>query len=182
MKMNTYSGKRFDPMKMTKEDIDANDICHALSLLCRGAGQIRWFYSVGEHSLNCMKEAKARCYSTRVVLACLLHDSSEAYLADVIRPIKKHLQNYNEIEDMVLKTILEHFGLVLTQEETALWKQVDNDLLENELKVLMPGAEVIEPVQLASVPNFTFRPFIEVEKELKENIELLSALLFTEKQ
>ncbi len=44
--MNTYSGRKFDPMKITAEDIYLEDIAHALSLVCRGGGQIQWFYSV----------------------------------------------------------------------------------------------------------------------------------------
>ena len=44
--MNTYSGRKFDPMKIAPEDVYLEDIAHALSLVCRGGGQIRWFYSV----------------------------------------------------------------------------------------------------------------------------------------
>ena len=51
--MNTYSGRKFDPMKIASEDVYLEDIAHALSLVCRGGGQIRWFYSVGQHSINC---------------------------------------------------------------------------------------------------------------------------------
>ena len=41
--MNTYSGRKFDPMKIASEDVYLEDIAHALSLVCRGGGQIRWF-------------------------------------------------------------------------------------------------------------------------------------------
>ena len=58
--MNTYSGRKFDPMKIAPEDVYLEDIAHALSLVCRGGGQIRWFYSVGQHSINCAHEALAR--------------------------------------------------------------------------------------------------------------------------
>lgn len=34
--MNTYTGKQFDPMLMTEENVSLRDIAHALSLLCRG--------------------------------------------------------------------------------------------------------------------------------------------------
>ena len=51
--MNTYSGRKFDPMKIAPEDVYLEDIAHALSLVCRGGGQIRWFYSVGQHFINC---------------------------------------------------------------------------------------------------------------------------------
>ena len=58
--MTTYSGRKFDPMQMTPGDVYIEDIAHALSLLCRGGGQLSYFYSVGQHSLNCAAEAKAR--------------------------------------------------------------------------------------------------------------------------
>ena len=72
MRMNTYTGKRFDPMQMTPEEVSLRDIAHALSLLCRGGGHMKYFYTVGLHSLNCAREAAARGWSNRLVLACLL--------------------------------------------------------------------------------------------------------------
>lgn len=60
MRMNTYTGKRFDPMQMTPEDVSLRDIAHALSLLCRGGGHMKYFYTVGLHSLNCAREAASR--------------------------------------------------------------------------------------------------------------------------
>ena len=97
--MTTYSGRKFDPMQMTPGDVYIEDIAHALSLLCRGGGQLTYFYSVGQHSLNCATEAKARGWSERQQLACLLHDASEGYISDIIRPVKIYLTNYLEIED-----------------------------------------------------------------------------------
>lgn len=35
--MNTYSGRKFDPMKIAPEDVYLEDIAHALSLVC-----LRW--------------------------------------------------------------------------------------------------------------------------------------------
>ena len=43
--MTTYSGRKFDPMQMTPGDVYIEDIAHALSLLCRGGGQLTYFYS-----------------------------------------------------------------------------------------------------------------------------------------
>ena len=65
-RMNTFSGKKFDPMDIKAEDICLEDIAHALSLLCRGGGHLKHFYSVGQHSINCMKEARERGWSERV--------------------------------------------------------------------------------------------------------------------
>lgn len=46
MLMDTYTGQQFDPMQMQEENICIEDIAHALSLMCRGGGHIRTFYSV----------------------------------------------------------------------------------------------------------------------------------------
>ena len=69
----------FDPLHPNTDLIDIEDIAHALSMLCRANGHFKSFYSVGQHCINCAKEAKARGYSSFVQLACLLHDASEAY-------------------------------------------------------------------------------------------------------
>ena len=167
--MNTYSGRKFDPMKIAPEDVYLEDIAHALSLVCRGGGQIRWFYSVGQHSINCAHEALARGWSDRMALACLLHDASECYISDVIRPVKVHLQNYLEIESMIMDAIWEKFHLDdLTDEENQKWKQIDNEILELELKTLMKGEKDREIIPLSSTPDLSERTFSSVEKEFKE--------------
>ena len=47
--MQTYSGKRYYPVDPRIEDVDINDIAHALSHLCRYGGHCSRFYSVAEH-------------------------------------------------------------------------------------------------------------------------------------
>ena len=172
--MNTYTGKRFDPMQMTPEDVSLRDIAHALSLLCRGGGHMKYFYTVGLHSLNCAREAASRGWSDRLVLACLLHDASEAYLSDIIRPVKMHLSNYLEIEEQIMQTILTHFHLGdLTPEENALWHQIDDEMLSQELKNLMNGEHEMIPITLTSEPDFRERPHKEVEEEFYQLAESL---------
>ena len=58
--ITTYTGKLFDPTNPNIDGIDIVDIAHALSLLCRGNGHVKHFYSVGQHSISCYREAKAR--------------------------------------------------------------------------------------------------------------------------
>ena len=165
--MNTYSGRKFDPMKIASEDVYLEDIAHALSLVCRGGGQIRWFYSVGQHSINCAHEALARGWSDRMALACLLHDASECYISDVIRPVKVHLQNYLEIESMIMDAIWSKFHL----------EDMTDELLELELKTLMKGEKDREIIPLSSAPDLSERTFSSVEKEFKElALELLQKL------
>ena len=86
--ITTYTGKHFDPIQPEPGLFDLTDISHALSLLCRGNGHMKHFYSVAQHSIACAEEAKARGYSARVQLGCLLHDASEAYLGDGWKQLK----------------------------------------------------------------------------------------------
>lgn len=171
--MNTYSGMRFDPMKMKQENVCLEDIAHALSLLCRGGGHVQYFYSVGQHSLNCAREAEARGWSKRVVLACLLHDASEAYISDIIRPVKHHLTNYLEIESMIMGVILEKFGLTdLTEEEKGKVRQIDDGILEHELEMLLHSGEKANFV-LHGTLDFAERECRDVEAEFIEMLHRL---------
>lgn len=161
--MNTFTGKKFDPLNMTTEDVSLMDIAHALSLMCRGGGHLKHFYSVSQHSINCMKEAKARNYPERIQLACLLHDASEAYIADIIRPVKVHLPYYYKIEDEIMNCIFKKFGLsYLSEEEAATWKQIDDEILDHELKNLMVGERDRTVKQLSSVPDLSERNWQDV--------------------
>ena len=172
--MNTISGVLLDPANVCAEDIRLYDIAHPLSFNCRGVGQVRHFLSVGQHCINCAKEAEARGYSDRLQLACLLHDGAEAYVSDVIRPVKVLLQNYVDLEQAFQDAIYEHFGLGdLTPEETELIRIVDDDMLWNEAKVLFSLVEDLVPPPLATHPNYDVRPFQDVEDEFTRMAETL---------
>lgn len=51
--ITTYTGKHFDITNMDPETISIEDMAHALSLICRGNGHVKTFYSVGQHCLQC---------------------------------------------------------------------------------------------------------------------------------
>lgn len=163
--MCTYSGQMLKPLEIQAKDISLEDIAHALSLLCRGGGHLKYFYSVGQHCINCAKEAQARGWSTRVVLGCLIHDAGEAYISDIIRPVKKHLPNYMEIEDKILSAVYEHFGLGnLTEQEYSQIRQIDNEILENEIPVLMSTSDETEPAHLCSKPDFSMTDMEKIQE------------------
>ena len=90
--ITTYTGKHFEPTNPDPELIRIEDIAHALSMLCRGNGHVKTFWSVGQHCICCAREAAARGLSNRMVLVCLLHDASECYM------FQHHLRmNYRNI-------------------------------------------------------------------------------------
>lgn len=170
--LNTYTGKRFDPLAPHAEGIDIRDIAHALSLMCRANGHFPTFYSVAQHSICCMKEAEARGYSLRVQLLCLLHDASEAYISDITRPVKRVLADYKEIENSLLSAI---FAKWLTpppnEEEMKRMAEIDDALLYYEFLHYMGERLFDEVPVLASKPIFAFEDFAKVEREFLEIFE-----------
>ena len=161
----TVNHVKMTPCNPREEDIQIEDIAHALSLLCRANGHFPVFFSVAQHCLLCLEEARARGYHKQLQLACLLHDASEAYLSDITRPVKQHLPQYREIEQRLEKTIYRRFlGRELTEEEMSLLKSVDDDMLYYEF-YHFTGERLYEtPPEIASEPVFLQLPFEEVEQ------------------
>lgn len=137
--ITTHSGQQVDIEAPNPEHILIEDIAHALCFLCRGSGQVNFFFSVALHCVYCAREAIARGYSREVALACLLHDASEAYMSDVPKPIKDQLlPQYRQYEDALLDCIYEKFiGRALTEEEQSRVARVDHVLLQYDLKYLL---------------------------------------------
>lgn len=105
--MQTYTGRRFWPLDPHPDDVDIVDIAHALSLLCRYNGHVDRFYSVAEHCVLMSSTFGRR----DLALWALLHDATEAYVGDMIRPLKQHMPDYVAAEDRVMRAIGARFGL-----------------------------------------------------------------------
>ena len=105
--MTTFTGLQFNAFEPEADKIRIEDIAHALSMMVRANGHFPQFFSVGQHCIQCAREALARNYVPTVALACLLHDGSEAYLADVTRPVKKNMTMYLQIESQLQTMIYE---------------------------------------------------------------------------
>lgn len=174
--ITTYTGIHFYPLTPEGDKLRIEDIAHALSLLCRGNGHVKHFFSVGQHCINCAKEAMARGYSKRICLACLLHDASEAYLSDVPRPFKKTLPSYGELEDKFLKVVYEHFlGSDLTKEEALIVRQIDDDMLYFDLTELLNEPLDRDCPLMKSDFTEEFIPFSDVEQQFLKLYDLLTA-------
>lgn len=133
--MQTYTGRRYFPMDPRPEDIEPEDIAHALSLLCRYGGHIDRFYSVAEHCVNV-----SHTVAPEHALAALLHDATEAYVVDVPRPVKRYLADYRMVEAKVWIAIASRFGVSPNLHEQV--KEHDTRILLDERTELMRNAEV----------------------------------------
>lgn len=140
--MQTFSGWAFYPMSPHEDEIDPVDIAHALSMLCRYGGHVRRFYSVAEHCV-----LMSRAVSPENALWALLHDATEAYLGDMVRPVKRFLPAYARAEDRLMGVICKRFGLPATCPDEV--KDADNRILRDERDALMGPA----PLPWRSIEN-----------------------------
>lgn len=103
------SGRRLFVLSPRVEEIQIEDIAHHLSMICRFGGGCRYWYSVAEHSV-----LVSHLVPREFALEGLLHDGTEAYLGDIIRPLKGELPDYKRIEQMWELAIAVRFGLPRT--------------------------------------------------------------------
>ena len=173
--ITTYTGVRFEPTDPTPEGIRIEDISHALSLICRGNGHVKTFWSVGEHCICCAKEAAARGLPRRIVLACLLHDAGECYMSDIPRPFKRVLPEYREREDALLDMIYaKYLGSSLSGEEQRRLKEIDDAMLWYDLANLLDERPDGAAPDIHIGIDYTVRPFADVEREYLSLFESLT--------
>jgi hypothetical protein len=164
--ITTYTKRRFNTLEPDESQIVIEDIAHALSMMTRANGHFPEFFSVGQHSIQCCREALARNYVPEVALACLLHDASEAYLSDVTRPVKKNMPMYLQIEEQLQGMIYHKFlGFVPEKEEAMLISNIDDACLYVEFLHFMSERIAPEEPVILSRLDFGVRPMKEVEHE-----------------
>ena len=81
----TASGLHFDYRDIMRNEVKIEDIAHALSHLCRFGGHVPRFYSVAQHSV-----IVSHLVPPEHALGALLHDATEAFVQDVVRPVKRY--------------------------------------------------------------------------------------------
>jgi hypothetical protein len=128
--IQTFTGRQVYPLDLRPEEIDIADIAHSLSLQCRFNGHCRVHYSVAEHSVLICWAAKPEHK-----LAALMHDSAEAYLCDIPRPLKPSLIGYVEIEHRAEQAIADKFGYGFPLPPEI--KELDSRLVVDERRQLM---------------------------------------------
>lgn len=150
--MQTVTGRCFYPLAPRAEDIDIQDVAHGLAMCCRYAGHTSRFYSVAEHCVHVSREIERMLRDTapqhlqradmlevlQWSLAALLHDSSEAYLGDMIRPVKHQpeMESFRVAEARIERAVAKRFGLT---DDDACWglvRDIDNRILVDEIAAL----------------------------------------------
>lgn len=131
--IHTYSGIAFDLRNPKPEMIRIGDIVHSLALINRFNGAARFPYSVAQHSLYV-----ASLLPMSLKLHGLLHDAAEAYVGDLVSPLKKILSEYKKVEADIAKVVADVFGLAYPEPEEV--KKADLAVLSAEREqVLLPS-------------------------------------------
>lgn len=133
--IQTFTGLQFWPMDPRATEVRLEDIAHALSMMCRFNGHIRRFYSVAQHCVLLSHRVPIQD-----ALWGLLHDGSEAYIADVSSPVKRldAMAPYRDAERAIMAAICEHFGLPMVQPASV--SEADLRMLATEKRDLLVNA------------------------------------------
>ncbi len=138
----TRSGRKFDLANPTADMVDTADLAHSLSMQCRFNGHTSSFYSVAQHCL-----LVAELVPEEHKLAALLHDATEAYVGDLVRPLKESMREcaryegtkcmYDCTEEYVWEAICQRFDLDPILPDCV--KHADLVALATEKRDLMPS-------------------------------------------
>ena len=174
--IQTFSGKAFFPLIPDASDICLRDIAHHLALVNRWTGASRVPISVAEHSVIVSERAEQLAmardpdqlplpfrgaygrviYNKMVGQWGLLHDASEAYIADVASPLKHapEMAAYRAAEKRIMNVIM--VWAQLPQDQPSEVTVADADSLSAEARLVMqpmrPGWHLAQPVDLPLEP------------------------------
>lgn len=150
----TFLGNKINPLDLDINMIDIRDISHALSNICRFGGHVNQFYSVAQHSVHA-----SQLVDPKFALNALLHDAAEAYIGDMVRPMKETemMEGFRNIEHMMETVIAKKFNLpcLMTPEV----KVVDNKL------VIAEAMRLFNPIPGWAIDSFNMNPFYDFSLE-----------------
>lgn len=175
--LQTFKGHLISVQHPDPGMIDFVDIINALSKQCRFNGHCRRFYSVAEHTVRGVKLARQiDPKNVRLARSFFLHDFTEAYVGDVIRPVKKHLPEFKNIELGFHFAILKAFGLTeedfdergvhLIDNYMAMWEK--RDLLPDNL--FWPGMPSIDHLDLPALEDMSVEDVLKELWKLREEL------------
>ena len=172
--ITTNSGIKFKILNPSRDDIDIKDIAHSLSGKNRWNGHADKSFTVGEHSILMAKTAKDLGYPSEIILQCLLHDASEAYMVDMPTPLKILMPNFIEMENRISTAIARKFNypekmdnrthlldqLSLFEEGLALFN-TPLEWVKERKDSLLNGENSLENVKAAGVMGKNFRALLK---------------------
>jgi hypothetical protein len=135
-----FTGTRYWPESPEPRDIDVRDIAHSLARINRWNGHTWNEFSVAQHSV-----LVSRLLPGRLKLFGLLHDAGEAFLGDIITPVKRLFRRfYEEFEEATMQCVAAKYGFTMREQEREIVKRADLTLLATEVRDLVPAGYVTQ--------------------------------------
>lgn len=131
------AGHYVDLANPSPESIDIGTIAAALSKLCRFGCHCPRFYSVAEHCIHATALAASEGFVGDGLLAVFLHDAAEAYVGDVVKPLKVMLPDYAIVEQRMERAVSKAFGADFERWADTV-KRFDRMMLKAEKLTLWP--------------------------------------------
>ena len=105
--IKTLSGKHFNLFEPTIEMIDIRDIAAGLSNKGHFSGLTPSYFSIAQHCVMVCDEFAFWDFfiDPKLKLLALLHDAAEAYIGDMIKPLKVRIPQFAEVEENIMKAI-----------------------------------------------------------------------------
>lgn len=117
--------------------IEVKSIAAALSKVCRFGGHCPQFYSVAEHCIHATALACSEGYTGDALIAVFLHDAAEAYIGDMVKPLKVTMPQYGEAEQRIEAAIQAAFGVDFSKWMNVI-KRFDRAMLKAEKVTMWP--------------------------------------------
>lgn len=135
----TSSGRRIYPFSMRPHDVmSLSEIAHSLSHVCRFGGHCLEFYTVAQHSVmvyEIVLNADPNV-DDKTLRTALMHDSAEAYVGDMVRPVKRSMFDFCQLEMEIYGAIAARYDLHVDVPDIVKW--ADNKALMTERRDLLP--------------------------------------------
>lgn len=173
--VHTLTGKTIDLLSINAEDINVWDIVFPLSQQVRYNGQIPVMWDVLSHSVQMwiIANMEGITLTRNETLGILLHDAAEAYMGDLVRPIKYLITKdegnvWDQLERHINVAISEAFGLDYEHMYSRLVKELDEKALALEAVYFnRPMPQGLNPYD-KDVPFTKVKPrdFVDKLKEL----------------
>lgn len=136
--MQTASGRTFS---FEEPVFCFDDIAVALAKTCRYGGHTKGFlhYSTAEHCVHMARSAQKDGRPRIEVWNVLMHDCTEGYIMDMVRPLKNRIPMYGAFEHKLFSKMAIHYGL--EDPMPGYVKLYDNRILMDEKAQVMALSE-----------------------------------------
>lgn len=181
--MECWPGVKFYPLDPRSEEVRLDTIAHSLARINRYNGQTEVeCYTVAEHSVLMALALLSEGCPPAVAYQALFHDAPEAYIGDMVRPLKRNMPDFVAAEDPVWRAVVDAFPILSSFKEAAGYemdrrvKEADNRILVDErAQVMRPsglpwGIDHLPPLNVSIAgwyPAEAERRFLNAEELLR---------------